>query len=83
VRASTGVESTETWFRQRAADADVIHLATHGYFNEYRAASSGPALAMQKLAANPTTSHPSYWAPFVLIGDFRAVRQATTAGNPD
>ena len=176
VPASTGVEPTEAWFRSRAAGADIIHLATHGYFNPFRAVSSGlrlavpekePAfgdtdndgalqawevftqlqlraelvvlsacqtgvgaqvpgeglvgltrafqaagagsivatqwrvanrstaggmvtfhqhlrkgmakdealrLAMRALAANPATSHPSYWAPFILVGDFRPLR---------
>jgi CHAT domain-containing protein len=44
--AATGVLPTEAWFRQHAGDADVIHLATHGYFNPFRAASSGVRLAV-------------------------------------
>ncbi|HEV3059262.1 MAG TPA: CHAT domain-containing tetratricopeptide repeat protein [Vicinamibacterales bacterium] len=176
-RASVGNEPTESWFRQRAATADIIHLATHGYFNPLRAMSSGLRLAapeqepsatdtsndgalqawevftqlqlraelvvlsacqtgvgarvpgeglvgltrafqvagaasvvatqwrvsdvstatgmvafhqqlrrgtakdralqqaMLKVAANPATSHPYYWAPFILVGDFQALPQ--------
>jgi CHAT domain-containing protein/tetratricopeptide (TPR) repeat protein len=44
---------TEAWFRQRAAQADVIHLATHGYFNPFRAASSGVWLAVPERAPAP------------------------------
>jgi CHAT domain-containing protein len=46
VRASSGAEPTEAWFRKRAVDADIIHLATHGYFNPFRAMSSGIRLAV-------------------------------------
>jgi CHAT domain-containing protein len=45
---ATGEEPTEAWLRQRAATADIIHLATHGYFNPFRAASSGIRLAAPK-----------------------------------
>jgi CHAT domain-containing protein len=46
VRAATGAIPTEAWFRQHAPDADVVHLATHGYFNPWRAVSSGLWLAV-------------------------------------
>jgi CHAT domain-containing protein len=45
-RSSTGSEPTESWFRQHANAADVIHLATHGYFNPHRSTSSGLQLAL-------------------------------------
>jgi CHAT domain-containing protein/Tfp pilus assembly protein PilF len=50
-RAATGAGPTEAWFRQRAGAADVIHLATHGYFNPFRAASSGIRLAVPERPA--------------------------------
>jgi CHAT domain-containing protein len=53
VRASTGAEPTEAWFRQRAGNADVIHLATHGYFNAFRAMSSGVRLAVPEQERAP------------------------------
>jgi CHAT domain-containing protein len=174
-KAATGIEPSEVWFRRGAADADVIHLATHGYFNPFRAVSSGLLLAgpdadsppgdtsrdgalqawevfvmqlradlvvlsacqtglgarvpgegligltrafqvagagsiiatqwrvadrstatamvrlhqhllkgmskdealrqaMRALASDPATAHPYYWAPFVLVGDYRPLR---------
>ena len=174
-KAATGIEPSEAWFRRGAADADVIHLATHGYFNPFRAVSSGLLLAapdpdsppgdtsrdgalqawevfvlqlradlvvlsacqtglgarvpgegligltrafqvagaasiiatqwrvadrrtatamvrlhqhllkgmskdealrqaMRALASDPATAHPYYWAPFVLVGDYRPLR---------
>jgi CHAT domain-containing protein/Tfp pilus assembly protein PilF len=178
-RASSGIEPTEAWFRQRVGEADVIHLATHGYFNPFRPVSSGVRLAvpaqepgpgetdndgalqawevfglqmradlvvlsacqtglgakvpgeglvgltrafqvagaasvvatqwsvadkstasgmvvfhqrllkglardealrqaMRTLASEPSTAHPRYWAPFVLIGDYRPLRSSST-----
>jgi CHAT domain-containing protein len=53
VRASVGPEPTEAWFRQRAPDADIIHLATHGYFNPFRAVSSGLRLAVPEQEPGP------------------------------
>ncbi len=44
-RPITGTAATETAVRARMAGADVIHLATHGYLNPYRAMSSGLLLA--------------------------------------
>jgi CHAT domain-containing protein/tetratricopeptide (TPR) repeat protein len=52
-RASRGKEPTETWFRQHAAEADVIHLATHGYFNPFRSVSSGVLLAVPEREPGP------------------------------
>ena len=46
VKASTAAEPTERWFRQRAVNARIIHLATHGYFNAFRAIGSGVRLAV-------------------------------------
>lgn len=46
VAAATGAEPTEAWFRAHAPQADVIHLATHGYFNPFRPVSSGIRLAV-------------------------------------
>ena len=40
----TGREATEAAVRERIATADVIHLATHGYFFPARAMSSGVLL---------------------------------------
>jgi CHAT domain-containing protein len=54
VTASGGTEPTEKWFRERAGDAEIIHLATHGYFNPYRALSSGVRLAVPEQHAGPT-----------------------------
>jgi CHAT domain-containing protein len=45
-RAAVGAEPTEAWFRERASMADIIHLATHGYFNAVRAVASGVRLAV-------------------------------------
>jgi CHAT domain-containing protein len=47
-----GAEPTEAWFRQHAPDADIIHLATHGYFNPFRAVSSGLRLAVPERASS-------------------------------
>ncbi len=47
---SIGVQPTETWFRERAGRARVIHLATHGFFNPLRALSSGVHLAVPPTA---------------------------------
>src|SRR5262249_29898160 len=46
------------WFRQHVGQADIIHLATHGYFNPYRALSSGVMLAVPatKAAADGTAN---------------------------
>ncbi len=44
---------TEAWFRERSATADVIHLATHAYFNPQRAVSSGLHLAVPERAPEP------------------------------
>lgn len=33
--------------------------------------------AMRTVARDPATAHPSYWAPFVLVGDFRPLRAST------
>ncbi len=52
-RAATGAEPTEAWFRQRAGDVDVVHLATHAYFNPFRAISSGLRLAVPPRAPGP------------------------------
>jgi CHAT domain-containing protein len=54
VAASSGVEPTESWFRERAGNARVIHLATHGYFNPHRAMSSGLRLAVPESQAAGT-----------------------------
>jgi CHAT domain-containing protein/Tfp pilus assembly protein PilF len=40
-----GALPTEAWFRRHAPGKQVLHLATHGYFNRYRAMSSALALA--------------------------------------
>ena len=53
VPATTGIQPTETWFRQRAVDASVIHLATHGFFNPFRALSSGVLLAVPEQDPKP------------------------------
>jgi CHAT domain-containing protein len=34
--------------------------------------------AMRTLASEPSTAHPRYWAPFVLIGDYRPLRSSST-----
>jgi CHAT domain-containing protein len=52
-RAAVGVVPTETWFRAQAPHADIIHLATHGYFNPSRAVSSGVRLAVPERASAP------------------------------
>jgi len=46
VTPHTGQEPTEAWFREHGPQASVIHLATHGYFNPFRAVSSGVYLAV-------------------------------------
>jgi len=53
VKASIGAEPTEKWFRERAGDAPIIHLATHGYFNPIRPMSSGVRLAVPEQEAGP------------------------------
>src|SRR5207248_1311669 len=40
VQAPNRLQPTEQWFRQRAPSADVIHLATHGYFRDFHPMSS-------------------------------------------
>jgi CHAT domain-containing protein len=40
-----GALPTEGWFRRHAPGKQVLHLATHGYFNRFRAMSSALALA--------------------------------------
>src|SRR5205823_279137 len=49
-RASTGAEPTEAWFRQHAPEADLIHLATHGFLHRVRAMNSGVLLAVPERA---------------------------------
>ncbi len=39
-RPLTGVQGSEATLRRRVGKADVVHLATHGYLNPYRAMSS-------------------------------------------
>ena len=39
--AIVGPKATETWFKQIAGDFDVIHLATHGFFNKANPLFSG------------------------------------------
>src|SRR5262249_10521778 len=55
-RAATGPAPTEAWFRQHAGQADLIHLATAGFYNSFRAMSSGVLLAVppRPLAAGDT-----------------------------
>jgi CHAT domain-containing protein len=53
VQPSIGVEPTEAWFRRRAADVSIMHLATHGFFNPFRALSSGVHLAVPPQDLNP------------------------------
>ena len=53
VTASTNSEPTESWFRRRSVNASIIHLATHGYFNELRAVGSGVALAVPEREPAP------------------------------
>jgi CHAT domain-containing protein/tetratricopeptide (TPR) repeat protein len=47
----TGSAPTEAWFRQHAGQAGIIHLATHGSYNEVRAMSSGVLLAKPQTRA--------------------------------
>lgn len=42
--AIVGPKATETWFKQIAADYDVIHFATHGFFNKANPLFSGVQL---------------------------------------
>ena len=42
--AIVGRKATETWFKQIAADYDVIHFATHGFFNKGNPLFSGVQL---------------------------------------
>jgi CHAT domain-containing protein/tetratricopeptide (TPR) repeat protein len=56
-RAAIGAVPTEAWFRQRASTADIIHLATHGYFNPFRAVSSGVRLAVPERPATDNTDN--------------------------
>jgi CHAT domain-containing protein len=44
--AAVGATPTERWFRERAGQASIIHLATHGYFRPFLPMSSGIALAL-------------------------------------
>jgi len=53
VKAWSGAEPTEKWFREQAGDAPIIHLATHGYFNPIRPMSSGVRLAVPEQEAGP------------------------------
>ena len=39
-----GPKATETWFKHRAGDYDVIHFATHGFFNKANPLFSGVQL---------------------------------------
>ncbi|HET9370499.1 MAG TPA: CHAT domain-containing protein [Vicinamibacterales bacterium] len=55
-RAATGSEPTEAWFRERASQADVIHLATHGYFNSFRAIGSGLRFAVPREPSTDTVN---------------------------
>ena len=42
--AIVGPKATETWFKQAGADYDVIHFATHGFFNRANPLFSGVQL---------------------------------------
>jgi len=42
--AIVGPKATETWFKHMAADYDVIHFATHGFFNKANPLFSGVQL---------------------------------------
>lgn len=42
--AIVGPKATETWFKQFAGDYDVIHFATHGFFNKANPLFSGVQL---------------------------------------
>ena len=42
--AIVGPDATETWFKRAAGDYDVIHLATHGFFNKANPLFSGVEL---------------------------------------
>ena len=42
--AIVGPNATETWFKRAAGDYDVIHLATHGFFNKANPLFSGVEL---------------------------------------
>jgi CHAT domain-containing protein len=53
-RAAVGAEPTEAWFRERAGTADIIHLATHGYFSAFRAVASGVRLAVPEREPLPS-----------------------------
>jgi CHAT domain-containing protein/Tfp pilus assembly protein PilF len=53
VKAWSGAEPTEKWFRERAGEAEIIHLATHGYFNPILPMSSGVILAVPEQEAGP------------------------------
>ena len=57
VRGFTGATPTETWFRERAVNARIIHLATHGYFNPLRPGGSGILLAVPERIVQGDTSN--------------------------
>ena len=44
-RCYSGIRATKNTFRKNAGDCDLIHIASHGYFNRFRPLGSGPLLA--------------------------------------
>ncbi|HEU4751942.1 MAG TPA: CHAT domain-containing protein [Armatimonadota bacterium] len=49
----TGEAATEAAVRERLQRADVVHLATHGYYNPDEVAASGVLLTVPKTAPDP------------------------------
>ncbi len=60
----------------RVADRSTAHAMVQFHRRLRRGLAKDEALlqAMREVAADPATAHPYYWAPFVLMGDFRPLR---------
>lgn len=44
----SGIRATKTAFMDFAIECDLIHIASHGYFNQFRPLGSGPLLAYRR-----------------------------------